>query len=103
DLAEIIDAELYNVADPLAEKHWQQYDAFYTNPPWGASNDGTSVLAFIERGIETVRGDGLGCIVIGDHPSHPWTHSVQLRTQRLLLENSFRVAEMLPHFHKYHL
>lgn len=103
DLTPLIHAEQYNVADPLPEKHWQQHDAFYTNPPWGASNDGTSVCAFIERGIEAMRPDALGCIVIGDHPEHRWTHDVQLVTQRLLLDHAFRVAEMLPRFHKYHL
>lgn len=103
ELTNIIDAELYNVADPLPEKHWQQHDAFHANPPWGCRNDGSSVLAFIERGIEAIKGDGLACIVIGDHESHSWTHSVQLHTQRLLLDNNFRVAEMLPQFHRYHL
>jgi predicted methyltransferase len=98
-----IHAELYNIADPLPENHWQRHDAFHTNPPWGRRNDGSSVLAFIKRGIEAVRGESLGCIVIGDHPSHAWTHSVQLRAQSLLLDHKFRVAEMLPQFHRYHL
>lgn len=102
-LTSLIHAERYNVADPLPEKHWQQHDAFYTNPPWGASNDGESVCAFIERGIEATKSDALGCVVIGDHSERQWTHGVQLRTQRLLLDHSFRVAEMVPRFHKYHL
>jgi N4-bis(aminopropyl)spermidine synthase len=99
----VIHAELYNAADPLPEKHWQAHDAFYTNPPWGASNNGTSVCAFVERGIEAVVGNALACIVIGDHPEYVWTHEVQLVTQRKLLENGFRLAEMLPRFHHYHL
>ena len=102
-ISERIHSELYNVADPLPQQHWQNNDAFYTNPPWGASNDGNSVLALINRGIEGARPHALGCVVIGDHKSYSWTHSVQLVTQRLLLENGFRVAEMLPEFHKYHL
>jgi hypothetical protein len=55
------------------------------------------------RGIEAVKGDALGCVVIGDHPAHGWTHNVQRVTQRLLLESGFRIAEMLPQFHRYHL
>lgn len=102
-LSSSIHAELYNVADPLPEQHWQKHDAFYTNPPWGASNEGSSVVAFIERCVEGVRGVSLGCIVIGDHREYEWTHDVQLVTQRRLLEEGFRVAEMLPEFHKYHL
>jgi predicted methyltransferase len=96
-------AELYNVADSLPRHHWQVFDGFYTNPPWGASNDGSSVTSFITRGIEAVRGPALGCIVIGDHPDYPWTHRVQIVTQRFLLQRGFRVAEMLPEFHRYHL
>ncbi len=102
-LNEVISAQLYNVADPLPRHHWQSYDAFYTNPPWGKSNEGESVCAFIERGIEGVKGHALGCIVIGDHRDYPWTHAVQWKTQRLVLDHGFRVAEMLPEFHRYHL
>ncbi|QGJ68663.1 SAM-dependent methyltransferase protein [Planctomycetales bacterium 10988] len=98
-----IRASLYNVADALPKDFWHAANAFYTNPPWGASNNGSSVKAFIERGIEGVQADALGCIVIGDHPSYQWTHEVQVATQNILLEAGFRVAEMLPEFHRYHL
>jgi predicted methyltransferase len=98
-----IHAELYNVADPLPPHHWQAHDAFYTNPPWGASNDGASVCSFVGRGVEAMGRRGIGCIVIGDHPNYPWTHRVQFATQRYLMERGFRVSEMLPQFHSYHL
>jgi predicted RNA methylase len=29
-----------------------RFDNFYTNPPWGASNEGESVTVFMERGME---------------------------------------------------
>ena len=54
DLEGKISAELYNVADPLPETHIGKYDAFYTNPPFGASNDGRSMEAFIKRGDEAL-------------------------------------------------
>lgn len=102
-LSDRIQSELYNVADPLPESHWQAFDAFYTNPPWGASNDGNSVIAFVERGLESVRDAALGCVVIGDHRDYPWTYPIQHATQLLLVERGFRIAEMVPEFHKYHL
>jgi N4-bis(aminopropyl)spermidine synthase len=102
-IADRTEAELYNVADPLPMKHWQAFDAFYTNPPWGASNEGKSVTCFAGRGIEGVRNAALGCIVIGNHPEYPWTHRVQVVAQRFLLGRGFRVTEMLPEFHRYHL
>jgi|SRR5579872_3620928 len=102
-LGDLISAELYNVADPLPEDHQRRYDAFYTNPPWGASNDGESVISFIKRGIESLDPEGMACIVIGDHDNHPWTHQVQLVVQKYFVAEDFRLAEMLPEFHRYHL
>jgi predicted methyltransferase len=103
DMADRIYAELYNVADPLPEKHWGRYDAFYTNPPWGASNAGDSVRAFVERGIEGVKPSALGFIIIGDHSDFAWTHQVLRTTQELTFEKGFCVAEMIHEFHRYHL
>ena len=102
-LADRIQAELYNVADPLPERHWGRHDAFYTNPPWGASNEGESVCAFVDRGIEGVKPNAIGLIIIGDHPAFSWTHQVLRTTQRLTFDKGFCVAEMLPEFHLYHL
>lgn len=103
ELTKVIHAELYNVIDPLPPKHWQAHDAFYTNPPWGASNDGLSVCHFANRGVEACNGQSRGCIVIGDHHRFAWTHHVQRVTQKMLLAKGFRVAQMLPEFHRYHL
>jgi predicted methyltransferase len=102
-IAKAISADLYNVADPLPEEYWQEYGAFYTNPPWGASNEGESVISFIDRGVEGLGADGLACVVIGDHRGHPWTHQIQLVVQKHFIDRGFRIAEMLPEFHRYHL
>ena len=103
DLQNLIHAELYNVIDPLPPDHWEAHDAFYTNPPWGGSNDGASVCHFAKRGVEACSGNSRGSIVIGDHHNFPWTHRVQFVTQSMLIARGFRVAEMLPEFHRYHL
>lgn len=42
-LQRVVTPELYNVAYPLPASLWQRFDAFYTNPPFGASNNGKSV------------------------------------------------------------
>lgn len=98
-----IRTQLYNVADPLPEELWQSYEAFYTNPPFGASNDGLSVQAFVRRGIEATGADCIGCLVIGDDPSMQWTQRVLRRTQKRALKAGFVIAEMVPEFHRYHL
>jgi len=40
EIEDRISARLYNVCDPLPEDIVGTKDAFYTNPPWGASNGG---------------------------------------------------------------
>jgi len=98
-----IGAVLYNVIDPLPKTVIGCKGAFYTNPPWGASNDGESVLAFLERGMEAVTPGGLGAVVIADDASLPWTQDVLHRTQEHALRTGFIVGEMVPTWHLYHL
>lgn len=103
NLADKIKAVLYNVCDPLPEDYWRASDAFYTNPPWGASNDGRSVTAFVHRGIEAIKPKGMGAVVIGDNEEVEWTGHVLFRTQEMLIQSGFIVSEMIPGLHKYHL
>ena len=102
-LEELISAELYNVAEPLPTKHIAKFGAFYTNPPFGASNGGRRVEAFLRRGDEALGRDGTGCVVVADDPGLPWTWEVKKQTQDYLRSNGFVVAEVLPQFHHYHL
>jgi predicted methyltransferase len=100
---EHIEAELYNVADPEPWHVLARADAFYTNPPWGASNDGESVIAFLERGIEAVHDHGLGAVAIADDSAIAWTQEVLQRTQRVFVDSGFVISELLPAWHAYHL
>lgn len=98
-----ISAHLYNVAEALPPEHFGVYNGFHINPPWGASNGGESVLAFLERGSQATKGNGLGIVVIGDDPELPWTQSVLRDTQRRAFELGYVVSELLPQLHEYHL
>lgn len=98
-----VSAHLYNVAEPLPQEHFGAYDGFHINPPWGASNGGESVLAFLERGSQATNEKSLGIVVIADDPDLPWTQSVLRDTQRRGHELGFVVAEMQPQLHQYHL
>jgi len=103
NLSEKIRATLYNVADPLPENMRRRFGGFYTNPPWGASNDGVSVTSFLARGIEATLAGGLAALVIADGTELKWAGAVLLQAQRKLLANGFAVTEMLPGLHEYHL
>ena len=102
-LQEKISAELYNVADPLPKVHIANFEAFYTNPPFGASNEGRSVEAFLKRGDEALGANGIGCVVMADDPNLDWTRAVVKQVQKYLLFNGFIFRELLPQFHHYHL
>lgn len=98
---EYLDAQLYNCLDAFPET--TQYDCFYTNPPWGASNGGESVNIFVERGIEAIRGAGEGMIVIADDDDLPWPKHVLANVQRFCSQNGFFVSKMQRKLHSYHL
>jgi len=98
---EHLDAVLYNCLDSFPEL--PKYDCFYTNPPWGASNNGESINVFTQRGIEAVQYDGDGMIVIADDDELPWPKLVLANVQRYGLSKGFYVSRMQRKLHLYHL
>lgn len=103
EIEDFVTSELYNVADPLPESNWQRFDAFHTNPPFGQSNDGRSIEAFLTRCLEAVGGQAVGCAVVADDRDYPWTQEVLGNTERWLLDRQWFISELLPEFHHYHL
>lgn len=98
---ENLDAELYNCLDAFPDR--SKYDCFYTNPPWGASNEGASVNVFLQRGIEAVRHDGEGMIVIADDDELAWPKRVLANVQGYASMQGFYVSRMQRKLHEYHL
>jgi predicted methyltransferase len=98
---ENLDAQLYNCLDAFPVVG--SFDAFYTNPPWGASNEGESVNVFMQRGIEAVGFRGDGAIVVADDPTLDWPSRVLSNLQAAALDAGFYVQRMMPQVHSYHL
>jgi predicted methyltransferase len=98
---ENLDAKLYNCLDAFPVP--AGFDAFYTNPPWGASNDGESVNVFMQRGMEAVGFRGDGAVVVADDPTLEWPSKVLASLQRTALESGFYVNRQMPQVHSYHL
>lgn len=98
---EHLDAVLYNCLDAFPPAN--RFDRFYTNPPWGASNNGESVNVFAQRGMEAVGYDGQGMIVIADDEELEWPKQVLASVQRFSLGKGFFVTRMMPRLHLYHL
>lgn len=91
---------LYNCFDPFPEV--AEFDHFYTNPPWGQSNNGESVIVFAQRGMEAIGYEGQGMVVIADDEL-PWTQQVLFNTQVFSASQNFYVSRMMPREHLYHL
>ncbi|SDG11140.1 Protein of unknown function DUF43 [Pseudonocardia oroxyli] len=96
-----LEGKLYNCLDAFPSG--QIYDYFYTNPPWGASNNGESVNVFAQRGMEAIGYSGDGMIVIADDEHLDWPKSVLGEVQRFGSQNGFYVSRMMPRLHEYHL
>lgn len=96
-----LDADLYNVLEPFPNT--QKFDCFYTNPPWGASNGGASVNAFVQRGIEAIHYEGEGCVVIADDDELDWPKQVLANVQKYASDQGFYVSRMARKLHGYHL
>lgn len=103
NMSDRIDSMLYNCIDQLPSDLIGKFNAFYTNPPWGASNNGESVKVFTERGMEACGKDSVGAVVIADDPKVPWSSRVLAATQRFALDHGFYVQEMQTNLHEYHL
>ena len=103
DVSDRITAELYNVADPLPVAHWQKFGGYYTNPPFGQRNEGASVLAFMQRGVEACGEAAKGCLVIADDAAHQWSQKVLQAAQKQGIDDGYYVSHLVPKFHKYHL
>jgi predicted methyltransferase len=98
---EHVDAELYNCLDPFPGP--STFDCFYTNPPWGQSNEGESVKVFVQRGMEATGYAGEGMIVIADDHEREWPQLVLANVQKFVTESGFFVQKMTPQLHQYHL
>lgn len=94
-------SHLYNCLEAFPGP--MDFDCFYTNPPWGASNDGESVKVFIQRGIEAIGGTGEGMVVIADDQELEWPKRVLANVQSYAIESGFFVQRMMPALHSYHL
>lgn len=94
-------AELYNCLDAFPGP--TTYDCFYTNPPWGASNEGESVKVFMQRGMEAIGYRGEGMVVIADDLELEWTKRVLARVQSYSIDSGFYVQRMMSRLHSYHL
>jgi predicted methyltransferase len=94
-------AELYNCLDAFPGPNG--FECFYTNPPWGASNEGESVKVFVQRGMDATNYTGEGMIVIADDSELAWPKRVLANVQKFVTDSGFFVQKMMPQLHVYHL
>ena len=98
---ENLGATLYNCLDAFPGP--TDFDCYYTNPPWGASNEGESVCLFMQRGMEAIGYSGEGLVVIADDEELEWPGRVLAKVQEFAIRSGFFVQKMMPKMHLYHL
>jgi predicted methyltransferase len=98
---ERLSPRLYNVLERFPGP--TDFDCFYTNPPWGASNEGESVKVFVQRGMEATSYQGEGIVVVADDPELAWPKRVLTNLQKAALASGFFVQRLMPQVHSYHL
>jgi predicted methyltransferase len=98
---ENLSAHLYNCLDAFPRVGG--FDCFYTNPPWGQSNEGESIKVFTQRGMEAVGYAGSGMIVIADDHELAWPQEVLGQVQQFALQSGFFIQRMMSRLHSYHL
>ncbi|HUY08603.1 MAG TPA: bis-aminopropyl spermidine synthase family protein [Candidatus Dormibacteraeota bacterium] len=98
---ENLSAQLYNCLDSFIGA--TNFDCFYTNPPWGASNGGESAKVFVQRGMEAAGFSGEGMVVVADDLELEWPKRVLASIQAFAIDSGYFVQEMVPQLHTYHL
>lgn len=98
-----LQSQLYNCAEAFPAGMIGQFDCFYTNPPWGASNAGESVKVFMQRGFEATGYKGEGLVVIADDHAREWPQHVLAQVQKFALASDQYVQKMQSKMHLYHL
>lgn len=101
--ADILQTWHYNMFDPIPLLLKGSCDWFYTNPPYGQSNNGESARLFVARGGECVHADGHGGIVLPDDVSRPWTVGAMRATLEMLGSNGWSERLRYAAAHQYRL
>lgn len=101
---DLLETRPYNVFHPEPTDLKGQFDAFYTNPPYGASNGGESARLFIVRGCNLTHPEAAtGYMLLPSDAKRPWTQRAMYLTQYFFIAHGWRIMTQLPNMHRYHL
>jgi len=99
-----IDAQRYNVRDPIPADLVGCHDVFYTNPPYGSKNNGKSGIIFLARCMELCKPPrSWGVAILPFHHTEMWSREAMWNIQSFLVQHGYVVSEMLRKMHSYHL
>ena len=93
----------YNVLEPIPNELQSRFDVFYTNPPYGASNRGASVLLFLTRGLEAVKPNAVGYLLYPPIQSRPWVSDALENLNNALNDVGWTIKQQATKFRLYHL
>ncbi len=81
----------YDVRDSLPANFINSFDVFYVNPPYGSKNNGDSCIAFIMRGLESLKVGGQGVFVIASGSDRPWAKKAEEKVLNYVRKSGCRI------------
>lgn len=102
-LHDTVEAIQYNALDPVPETLREHYDVFYTNPPYGKSNNGQSGLGFLVRCMALCTNVNSSGIAVLPYRSGVWSARAMHNIQSFMVRHGYVVCDMLQDMHLYHL
>jgi len=101
---DLISLERYNVRNPIPERLKGAHDVFYTNPPYGSSDEGNCGKIFISRCMELCKpAPSWGIAILPFAHKEDWSRLAMYNIQSFLSDYGYVVSEMIREIHQYHL
>jgi len=91
----------YNVINPIPAELKEKFDFFYINPPYGAFNNGKSIIAWLHRCLDLCSQNSMGCIVIPYDINFQWSIDNMKYIEEFLKCKNFEIVDKKINIHDY--
>ena len=91
----------YNVLNPISINLKNKFDFFYINPPYGAFNNGNSIIAWIHRCLDLCSDNCMGCLIIPCDENYSWSVNNIKYIKKFFKEKGFNIIKEELNIHDY--
>jgi predicted methyltransferase len=96
-----LDLLKYNVLNPISKDLRNKFDFFYINPPYGAFNNGNSIIAWLHRCLDLCSNKCMGCLIVPCDKNYNWSINNIKYIKKFLYEKGFEIIEEELNIHSY--